>query len=138
MRWTGIAQRALEIAAKYASEREAFGKPLMEHQSASFMLADSEMELYAARLMIQHAAWLLATGDQARSETSMAKVVVSETVNRVIDRALQITGGTGISRDLPLSSWYESARAFRIYDGASEVHRMVTARRVVRKYTSGK
>lgn len=136
MRWTGIAQRALEIATQYASKREAFGKKLIEHQSVAFALADSEMELYYGRLMMQRAAWLLVTGEQARSETSMAKVIISETVNRVIDRAIQICGGSGISRDMPLSSWYESARAFRIYDGASEVHRMVTAREVVKKYAS--
>lgn len=134
MRWTGIAQRALEIAADYATTREAFGKKLMEHQSVSFMLADSEMELHAGRLMIQQAAWLLDQGEQARSEASMTKVFVSEAINRVIDRAIQICGGTGISRDLPLSSWYESARAFRIYDGASEVHRMVAARQIAKKY----
>ena len=136
MRWTGIAQRALEIATQYASKREAFGKKLIEHQSVAFALADSEMELYYGRLMMQRAAWLLVTGEQARSETSMAKVIISETVNRVIDRAIQICGGSGISRDMPLSAWYESARAFRIYDGASEVHRMVTAREVVKKYAS--
>lgn len=134
MRWTGIAQRALEIAAGYAAEREAFGRKLHEHQSVGFMLADSEMELEVGRMLIHRAAWLLKQGDQARSEASAAKVYVSETVNRVLDRAIQITGGTGISRDLPLSTWYESARAFRIYDGASEVHRMVMARQVIRKY----
>lgn len=136
MRWTGIAQRALEIAADYAAKRDAFGKKLSEHQSVAFMLADSEMELEAGRLLIHRAAWKLAQGDQARSETSMAKVMVSETVNRVIDRAIQICGGTGISRDLPLSTWYENARAFRIYDGASEVHRMVMARHVVKRYSA--
>ena len=134
MRWTGIAQRALEIATDYAAHRTAFGGSLMSHQSVAFMLADSEMELHSARLMIHQAAWLIAQGEQARSETSMTKVMVSEMVNRVLDRAIQVTGGSGISRDLPLSTWYESARAFRIYDGASEVHRMVTARRVERKY----
>jgi acyl-CoA dehydrogenase len=134
MRWTGIAQRALEIATQYAVEREAFGKKLIEHQSVGFMLADSEMELYAARLMMQHTAWLLTNGDQARAESSMTKVQVSEMVNRIVDRALQICGGTGVSRDLPLSTWYEAARAFRIYDGASEVHRMVAARTVAKKY----
>jgi acyl-CoA dehydrogenase len=136
MRWTGIAQRALEIATRYASERESFGKPLIDHQSVAFMLADSEMDLYSGRLMINHAAWKLAQGDDARYETSMAKVVISETINNVIDRAIQITGGTGISRDIPLSTWYEAARAFRIYDGASEVHRMVTSRRVKKKYAA--
>ena len=134
MRWTGIAQRSLEIATHYAANREAFGGPLTGHQAIQWMLADSEMELYAGRLMIQHAAWLLENGGQARIETSMAKVFVAETVNRVIDRAIQICGGTGISRDLPLSYWYEEARAFRIYDGPSEVHRSVMARKVIGKY----
>ena len=134
MRWTGIAQRALEIATAYASEREAFGKHLSEHQSIQWMLADSALELHAGRLMIQQAAWLLEQGDQARAETSMCKVFVAETVNRVLDRAIQICGGLGISRDLPLSKWYEAARAFRIYDGASEVHRMVIARGVIKQY----
>lgn len=135
MRWTGIAQRALEIATGYAAEREAFGKHLNEHQSIQWMLADSALELHAGRLMIQQAAWLLEQGDQARMETSMCKVFVAETVNRVLDRAIQICGGLGISRDLPLSRWYEAARAFRIYDGASEVHRMVIARQVIKRYS---
>ncbi len=134
MRWTGIAQRALEIATRYAAERHAFGGPLTSHQAVQWMLADSAMELHAGRLMIHQAAWLLAQGHQARQETSMCKVFVAEAVNRVIDRAIQICGGTGISRDLPLSTWYEAARAFRIYDGASEVHRMVVARQVVKQY----
>jgi len=98
------------------------------------MLADSAIELHAGRLMIDNAAWLLATGEQARQETSMTKVHVAETVNRVLDRAVQICGGMGISRDLPISGWYESARAFRIYDGASEVHRMVIARSIVKEF----
>jgi acyl-CoA dehydrogenase len=134
MRWTGIAQRALEIATHYASQREAFGKSLSEHQSIQWMLADSAMELYSGRLMIQHAAYLLSQGDDARQEASMAKVHVAESVNRILDRAIQICGGLGISRDIPLSTWYEAARAFRIYDGASEVHRMVIARNIIKKY----
>lgn len=134
MRWTGIAQRALEIATQYATEREAFGSTLSGHQSIQWMLADSAMELHAGRLMIQQAAWLLAQGQEARQEASMCKIFVAESVNRVIDRAIQICGGLGISRDLPLSRWYEAARAFRIYDGASEVHRMVVARQVVKQY----
>jgi acyl-CoA dehydrogenase len=137
MRWTGIAQRALEIATQYASERDAFGKHLSEHQSIQWMLADSAIELHAGRLMIQQAAWLLEQGEQARNETAMCKVFVSEAINRVLDRAIQICGGKGISRDLPLSRWYEAARAFRIYDGASEVHRMVISRNVIKQYGSG-
>lgn len=136
MRWTGIAQRALEIATQYASKREAFGDKLTAHQSIQWMLADSEMELEMGRLLIHHAAWLLANGEQARTETSIAKVQVAEIVNRVLDRCVQICGGTGISYDLPISMWYEKARAFRIYDGASEVHRMVVARSVIKKYAT--
>jgi acyl-CoA dehydrogenase len=134
MRWTGIAQRAMEIAAQYATEREAFGSPLAGHEAVQWMLADSATELHAGRLMIQHAAWLLSNGDDARQETSMCKVFVSETLNRVVDRAIQICGAKGISRDLPLSVWFDAARAFRIYDGPSEVHRMVIARQVIRQY----
>ncbi|MFW5748722.1 MAG: acyl-CoA dehydrogenase family protein [Chloroflexota bacterium] len=138
MRWTGIAQRALEIATEYGSQREAFGSPLTGHQSIQWMLADSAIEMHAGRLMIQHAAWLLSNGDDARQEASMAKVHVAETVNRVLDRAIQICGGLGISNDIPLSHWYQAARAFRIYDGASEVHRMVVARSIVKSFGTQK
>jgi acyl-CoA dehydrogenase len=134
MRWTGIAQRALEIAARYANTREAFGSTLGGHQAVQWMLADSATELHAGRLMMQHCAWLIENGKDARQEMSMCKVHVAETVGRVLDRAIQICGGLGISRDLPLAQWYESARAFRIYDGASEVHRMVVARRILKAH----
>ena len=136
MRWTGIAQRALEIATQYSSGRHAFGAALSSHQSVQWMLADSEMELKIGRLLTREAAWRLAQGEQARVETSIAKLQVSEIVCRVLDRCVQICGGRGISRDLPLSTWYEKARAFRIYDGASEVHRMVVARDVVKRYSA--
>jgi acyl-CoA dehydrogenase len=136
MRWLGIAQRALEIATGYAAGRDAFGAKLTGHQAVQWMLADSEIDLHAGRLMVHHAAWLLAQGERARTETSMVKTFVAEAVHRVLDRAIQICGATGLSRDLPLSRWYEEARAFRIYDGPSEVHRMVVARKVVKKYAS--
>ncbi|MBZ0275424.1 MAG: acyl-CoA dehydrogenase family protein [Anaerolineae bacterium] len=134
MRWTGIAQRALEIMTKYAGERHAFGGPLSSHQSIQWMLADSAMDIHASRLMIYQAGWLLANGEQARAETSMCKVFVAEAINRVLDRAIQITGGMGISTDMPLGDWFREGRAFRIYDGASEVHRMVVARRVMKMF----
>lgn len=134
MRWLGIAQRAMEIATQYASERQAFRSPLVGHQAVQWMLADSATEIHASRLMIHHAAWVLAQGERGRHETSMAKAYVAETVHNVLDRAIQICGGKGISRDLPLSLWYEEARAFRIYDGPSEVHRMVVARDIVKRY----
>ena len=135
MRWTGVAQRALEIAAARAIEREAFGAQLARHEAIQWMLADSEIDLHAGRLMILQAAWLLAQGQEARRETAMCKVFVSEAINRVIDRALQICGSLGISGDTPLADFYREARAFRIYDGPSEVHRMVIARGMLRQLT---
>jgi acyl-CoA dehydrogenase len=132
MRWLGVAQRSLDIAAAYATERWSMGKPLGAHQQVQAMLADSATEVHAARLMIWHAAWVLDTGGQGRHETSMTKVYVSEIVNRVVDRALQICGSHGVSTDLPLASFYRNARPFRIYDGPSEVHRAVIARDVLK------
>ena len=132
MRWLGVAQRAHEIAVDYANGRESFGKPLAQHQMVQQLIADSAMELHAARLMIWHAAWVIDGGGQARQETSMAKTYVSEAVGRVVDRALQICGSHGVSTDLPLAMFYRNVRPFRIYDGPSEVHRMVIAQRILR------
>jgi acyl-CoA dehydrogenase len=132
MRWTGVAQRALEVALARSRERHAFGGPLADKQAIQWMLADSHLELEMGRLLIHRAAWLLARGDEARLATSMAKVHVAESVHRVIDRAIQVLGGLGVSDDAPLAEFYREARAFRIYDGPSEVHRMVIARELLR------
>jgi acyl-CoA dehydrogenase len=130
MRWLGAATRGVDIATNYAKERKAFGKQLSEHQAVQWMLADSEIELHASRLMVLEAAWKLDQGQEARQETSMCKVFVAEAVHRILDRCIQICGALGISRDLVLERFYRDARAFRIYDGASEVHRMVIARQL--------
>lgn len=130
MRWIGAAGRALEIATRRAEAREAFGKSLAEHQAIAWMLADSATELHAGRLLVLDAAAKISAGDRAKVETSMCKVFVAETVDRVLDRAIQICGALGLSGDLPLSLMSAGARAFRIYDGPSEVHRMVIARRL--------
>ncbi len=132
MRWMGVAQRSLDIAMAYAREREAFGKKLAQHQSIQWMIADSEIELHASRLMVMQAAWKHERGDDIRHESSICKVFVAEAVNRIIDRAVQICGALGVSTDTPLEHFYREARAFRIYDGPSEVHRMVIARNVLR------
>jgi acyl-CoA dehydrogenase len=95
-------------------------------------LADCEIDLHSSRLMIWHAAWLLDQGRSASHETGVAKVAVSEAVNRVADRCIQICGAMGISEDLPLANLYRETRAFRIYDGPSEVHRMSIAKRLIR------
>jgi acyl-CoA dehydrogenase len=138
MRWLGAARRALEYAVGYAQRREAFGAKLAEHQGVQFPIADSEIELQAARLLTWHAAWALDQGQPARHETSVAKVFVAETVDRVVDRALQVCGALGVSEDSPLAMLYRETRPFRIYDGPSEVHRMSIARRVLRRAGEGK
>ncbi|MFP5248150.1 MAG: acyl-CoA dehydrogenase family protein, partial [Thermoanaerobaculia bacterium] len=130
MRWMGVAQRAIDIATAYAQQRDAFGKKLAQQQSIQWMIADSEIELHASRLMVLHAAWEHENGSEIRHESSICKVFVAEAVNRVIDRAIQICGALGVSGDTPLEEFYREARAFRIYDGPSEVHRMVIARNV--------
>ena len=96
------------------------------------MIADSEIELHASRMMVMHAAWKHERGDDIRHESSICKVFVAEAVNRVIDRAVQICGALGVSTDTPLEHFYREVRAFRIYDGPSEVHRMVIARNLLR------
>jgi len=132
MRWIGVSQRALDLAASRALEREAFGKRLAEHQAVQWMVADSAIELYASRLMVLHAAWKIDRGLDHRQEISIIKVFVAEALNRIVDRALQIYGSLGISEDVPISRFYADARAARIYDGPSEVHRMVIARNLFR------
>lgn len=131
MRWLGIAQRALDCAVAYASHRHSFGHPLAHHQLVGGMLADSAIELQAARLLTWQAAWVLDQGGQARQESAMAKTYVSEVVGRVVDRALQICGSHGVATDQPLAMFYRAIRPFRIYDGPNEVHRMAIARRLV-------
>ena len=133
MRWLGAARRAMEYAMQYALQRDSFGTKLSNHQGVQWPVADSEIEMHAARLMIWQAAWLLDQGQPARHETSLAKVFVGETVDRVVDRAVQICGAAGIAEDGPVSRLYREIRPFRIYDGPSEVHRHSIARRLFRR-----
>jgi acyl-CoA dehydrogenase len=132
MRWIGVAQRSLDLAAERALTRETFGEPLANRQTVQNWLADSAIELYASRLMVLHTAYLIERDDEYRQEVSMSKVYISEILNRIVDRALQIHGSLGYSGDLPLERFYRDARAARIYDGPSEVHRMVIARNVLK------
>jgi acyl-CoA dehydrogenase len=133
MRWLGVAVRSMEIATRYALQRESFGHKLSEHQAVQWMVADSHTEMYAARLAIWHTAWKLDGGDKAKQEVAMTKVFVAETVDRVVDRALQICGALGVSEDTPLSRFYREVRPFRIYDGPNEIHRGSIARRVFKR-----
>ena len=137
MRWLGAAKRAHDIACAYAVRREAFGKPLVEHEGVGFMLADNELDMHLARLVIWQAAWVLDEGGQARQESSMAKVFCSEAEFRVVDRCMQILGGTGITSDTLVERLWREIRPFRIYDGPNEVHRWAIAKRIAKKARSG-
>jgi acyl-CoA dehydrogenase len=131
MRWLGSANRAHDIACGYAKERMAFGKTLGSHEGVSFMLADNAMDIHTARLAIWHCAWVLDQGGRGGTESSMAKVICSEAIMRVVDRSLQILGGLGLTRDTMVERIFRDVRAFRIYDGPSEVHRFALGRRIV-------
>src|SRR5437016_12806098 len=132
MRWLGAASRAHAIATDYARRRSAFGKPPGAHAAAGFMLADNEMDLHTSRMVIWHAAWVLDRGERGRHESSMAKVICSEAIWRVVDRSMQILGGLGITNDTIVAKLFREVRPFRIYDGPSEVHRWSIAQRVLR------
>jgi acyl-CoA dehydrogenase len=133
MRWLGAARRCHDIAVDYARERHAFGKRLGDHEGVGFMLADSDMDLHASRLLIWQACWMLDQGEQARHETSMSKVFCSEALSRVVDRSVQVLGGRGITDQTVIERIYRDIRSFRIYDGPSEVHRWALARSIMGK-----
>ncbi len=131
MRWLGQARRAHDTALDYARKREAFGRVLGEHEGVSFMLADNEMDLQTARLHIWHTAWLLDQGERCNFESSRAKVVCSEAEWRVVDRSVQILGGQGVTHETIVARIFADMRAFRIYDGPSEVHRFSLGKKLV-------
>ena len=132
MRWLGSAKRAHDIATDYARHRMAFGKSLGEHEGVSFMLADNLMDMHTTRLAIRHCAWTLDQGDTGTMESSIAKVVASEAIMRVADRSMQVLGGLGLTRDTVVERIFRDVRAFRIYDGPSEVHRWSIGRRILK------
>jgi acyl-CoA dehydrogenase len=133
MRWLGAARRAHRIAVERAVGREVFGAPLAEHGMAQQLIADNEIDLAAARALLWHTAWQLAQGSRGTEESSRTKVFVSEAVGRIVDRSVQLAGGLGTTEELVIGRIYADIRAFRIYDGASEVHRMSIAKRVARR-----
>ncbi len=133
----GIAQEAMEIAIEWAKTRETFRSKLADKQAIQWMLADSEMELRAARLLVWQAAWKGDLGQNMKLESSIAKVVATETAWRVVDRAMQIMGGLGVAQALPLERWYRELRIRRIGEGPSEVQRMVVARHLLGRGAKG-
>ncbi|WP_292051872.1 MULTISPECIES: acyl-CoA dehydrogenase family protein [unclassified Brevundimonas] len=138
MRWLGACRRAHEIASAYAVKRHAFGKPLIDHEGVGFMLAENLIELKQAELMIDWCAGVLDTGVLGTLESSMTKVAVSEALFRIADRCVQIMGGTGVSGDTPVEQIFREVRAFRIYDGPTEVHKWSLAKTIKRQVLAGR
>ncbi|MGE0239139.1 MAG: acyl-CoA dehydrogenase family protein [Parvibaculaceae bacterium] len=132
MRWLGLAKRCLEIAQAQASERMAFGAKLADRESVQMMLGDVAKDIQVGRLLTMNAAWRLDQGDRAQSEISMAKIHVADTLHKAADTGIQLLGAKGYSKDTVLDWIYRYARAARLIDGASEVHRMLIARALAR------
>lgn len=141
MRWIGICQRSFEMLCKRSAERKVGGgKYLAEKQIVHAWIAESRADINAARLMILHAAWKIETEGlyAAREEVSLIKFFVAPIMQKVIDRAIQVHGGLGVSDDTILSHFYRGERASRIYDGPDEVHKVVVAKRILRNYPAPK
>jgi acyl-CoA dehydrogenase len=137
MRWLGAATRAQEIATAYACQRQAFGKPLVDHEGVGFMLAENLIDLKQSELMIDWCAGVLDSGSLGTAESSMAKVAVSEALMRVADKCVQVMGATGVSGDTMVEQVFREIRAFRIYDGPTEVHKWSLAKKVKRDFRAG-
>jgi acyl-CoA dehydrogenase len=134
MRWLGACIRAQEIATDYACRREGFGKVLIDHEGVGFMLAENMIELKQAELMIDWCASVLDSGSLGTVESSMAKVAVSEALQRIADRCVQVMGGTGVTDKTIVEQVYREIRAFRIYDGPTEVHKWSLAKKIKRDW----
>lgn len=132
-RAVGKASHVLEMMTAYANDRKQFGKAIGEFQMIQQMLADSVIEINAARLMVLNTAWQIDQGIDARDQIAMVKVFAAETLGRVVDRAVQVFGGMGFCKELPIERYYRDARIYRIFDGTSEIHRTVIARSVLKR-----
>jgi len=129
-----MAQRALDMATAYVTQRSTFGKELSERQGVQFMLAECASQLYIARLMLLHIAYKAEHKMDMRQENGIAKVYLAHMVHQVVDTAIQLHGALGYSRDTPLAAWYTHIRAQRLVDGPDEVHRWTTGRNVINAY----
>ena len=138
MRWLGQMQRAFDLMMEYALVREVRGSALAEKQTVQNWIADSYVEIQAARMLTLDAARKIDSGDEARVEISAIKFFGAQVLHNVIDRAIQVHGARGVSGDTPLESMYRQARTARILDGPDETHRMVVSRRIVQDYAAGK
>lgn len=134
MRWLGSCQRAHEIAVDYACRRHAFKKQLIDHEGVGFMLAQNRIDLKACELMIDWCAGILDSGDLGTTESSMAKTFVAETLFQIADRCVQVMGGSGVTGDTIVEQVFREIRAFRIYDGPTEVHKWSLAKKIKREW----
>jgi acyl-CoA dehydrogenase len=134
MRWLGACIRAQEIASAYACTRHAFGKPLIDHEGVGFMLAENMIDIQQCKVMIDWCANVLDAGSLGTVESSMAKVAVSEALMRVADKCVQVMGGTGVTGDTIVEQVFREIRAFRIYDGPTEVHKWSLAKKIKRDF----
>lgn len=137
MRWLGACMRAQEIATAYACKRQAFGKLLIDHEGVGFQLADNLIELTQVKLMIEWCADILDDGSLGTSESSMTKVATADALFRVADRCVQVMGGSGLSQDTIVEQIFREIRAFRIYDGPTEVHKWSLAKKIKRDHLRG-
>lgn len=137
MRWHGAAQRAHEEATAYACRRQAFGKLLVDHEGVGFMLAENMIDLKQSELLIDWCAGVLDTGASGITESSITKVAVSEALMRIADRSVQAMGGTGVSGDTVVEQIFREIRAFRIYDGPTEVHKWSLAKKIKKAQLAG-
>ncbi|HVW68229.1 MAG TPA: acyl-CoA dehydrogenase family protein [Steroidobacteraceae bacterium] len=133
MRWLGACTRAQEIASEYAVKRQAFGRMLIDHEGTGYMLAENWIELKQCELLIDWCADELDSGKLATTESSITKVAVSEALFRIADRCVQVMGGTGVTRDTVVEQVFREVRAFRIYDGPTEVHKWSLAKSIKRE-----
>lgn len=132
-RAVGKASHVLELMVSYVNDRKQFGQRIGDFQMMQQQIADSVIEINAARWMVYQAAWMLDQGFDARAQIAMVKVLAAETLGKVVDRAVQVFGGMGFCKELPIERYFRDARVYRIFDGTSEIHRGVVAKMAMKK-----
>jgi acyl-CoA dehydrogenase len=133
-RGIGGCERMLQLAIEYANTRETFGRPIADNQAIQWMIADSEVDLEAARWLVLRAAWGVDQGESPQHDSAIAKLYGANAVNRVADRVLQIHGGMGYTKELPVERWYREYRLWRIFEGTDEMQRLIISRDLLRGY----
>src|SRR4051812_26553550 len=132
----GACERLVDMAIEYARTRETFGRPIAEYQAIQWMIADSAVEIEALRWLVLHAAWQVEQGMDSRQAQSMAKLYGGVKANEIVDRVMQIHGGMGYTRELPIERWYRELRLLRIYEGTDEIQRRTIARNLLKGHVS--